>query len=86
MTAKEYLISQLKDPWPEATSVQTRKGLIAYYIQMRKGTEGYGFTELEGLIRSCNLNEEFIEKCTCFISNVNNYHDLRPLVPNYLKG
>ena len=74
-----------KRPLAGSHKCSNKKGLIAYYIQMRKGTDGYGFTELEELISSCNLNEEFIRECTCFVSDIKNYHDLLPLVPNYLE-
>lgn len=40
MTAKEYLVSQLSDPYVEATSVQTQTALAAYAIRMYMGVDG----------------------------------------------
>lgn len=82
MTAKEYLIEQLNDPCPEATSFQTRKALVAYAIRMHKGRDGYSLSDAEVLIRSCNLSEEFVNDCTDFLSNVNHYLSLAQFIPS----
>lgn len=81
MTAKEYLIEQLCDPWPEPFSTQTRLALSAYAIRMHRGQNGYSLSDAEELIRSCNLNEEFVNDCTDFLSDVNHYLSLVPLIP-----
>lgn len=85
MTAKEYLVSQLRDPWPEPFSTETRIALSAYAIRMQQGLEGYSLSDAENLIRSCNLNEEFVNNCTDFLSDVAHYLTLAPLIPTYLE-
>lgn len=85
MTAKEYLISQLKDPWPEATSTETRIGLIAYYMRIQRDVDGYSLDDLEKLVRSCGLSDEFFSSCESFISNISNYYELKESVPKYLE-
>ena len=81
MTAKDYLKSQLSDPWPEATSVQTRTALAAYAMRMQRGVNGYSIPDAEKLIRSCNLNEDFIDACTDFLSDTTNFMQLLSRIP-----
>ncbi len=52
MTAKEYLISQLKDEYVSYSSVQTRKALCAYAIRINQEVNGYSLGQLEKLIES----------------------------------
>jgi len=81
MTAKDYLRSQLTDSWPEADSTQTRTALAAYAIRMQRGVKGYSIQEAEKLIRSCNLNEDFVDACTSFISDTAHFMQLLPRIP-----
>lgn len=70
MTAKEYLISHLSDPFPEASSVQTRTALCAYAIRMNNEVDGYSLADAERLIMECGITDEtFIKRCTDFLSN-----------------
>lgn len=81
MTAKEYLISQLKDTWPEATSVQTRTALCAYAIRMRNKADGYSIDDAEGVIREHVNSDDFVNSCLDFLSTTCNYEDLKLRIP-----
>lgn len=85
MTAKEYLISVLNDPYVEASSVQTRTALCAYAIRINAETEGYSLNELEEVIRSCGYGTEFIVKCTSFVSNAKEALDYIHRIPADIK-
>ena len=70
MTAKEYLVGQLSDPYVEATSVQTQTALAAYAIRMYMGVDGYSIPNVEELLENCGITDVmFIERCTDFISH-----------------
>lgn len=83
MTAKEYLIEQLNDPCPEATSFQTRKALVAYAIRMHKNIEGYGLDSLERLLKSMSFDSDFIETCSSFVSNCCEYMSIKSSLPKF---
>lgn len=85
MTAKEYLRGKLSDPCPEATSTETRIGLIAYSMRIQRGVIGYSLDDLEKLVHSCGLSDEFYRSCESFISNINKYCELKESVPKYLE-
>jgi len=82
MTAKEYLVSQLKDEWAEPSSVQTRTALAAYALRMQKGVSGYNIPEAEKVIRSCNCGEDFVKKCTDFLSNSTSFMEMSLRIPH----
>lgn len=70
MTAKEYLKLHLSDPFPTASSVQTRTALCAYAIRMNEEKEGYSIQQAEELIKECGIVDDiFIKRCTDFLSN-----------------
>jgi len=83
MSAKEYLISQLSDPYVEATSVQTQTALSAYAIRVFKGVDGYSINDAIGIIKNCGIEDEkFIKRCTDFISNINAFMTYQSRIPN----
>ena len=83
MTAKEYLISQLSDPYVEATSVQTQTALSAYAIRMFKGTDGYSIDDAIGIIKKCGFDDEkFIKHCTDYLSNCTAFMTLKYRTPH----
>lgn len=81
MTAKEYLISQLSDEYASYSSVQTRKALSAYAIRIHNEVEGYSIGQLEKLIENEGYDKVFIEKCSLFVSNVNEYLNYVSMIP-----
>lgn len=81
MRAREYLESQLKDGYPEASSVQTRKGLAAYAIRLHSEVEGYSLSDAEKTIRKYYKDEVFVNSCLNFISNINNYEEIKCRIP-----
>lgn len=85
MTAREYLKEQLKDEWAEPTSVQTRKGLAAYAIRLHNKVPGYSIADAEIVIRSCGCSDEFIQKCTDYISRGNDFLSMVSLIRVYIE-
>ena len=81
MTARDYLRSQLSDPWPEATSVQTRTALCAYAIRMKNKAEGYSIEDAERVIREFVNRDDFVNSCTSFLSTACHYEDLKQRIP-----
>ena len=84
MTAKEYLIKQLEDPEPSATSVQTRTALCAYAFMMDNGNDGYSISEAESLIKSRGFNESFVKSCIDFLSFSREFLIIAKRVPPYI--
>lgn len=81
MTAKEYLISQLKDDCAEPNSVQTRKGLAGYAIKLHKGVKGYSISDAESIMRLCGCGDIFIEKCSRYISESDDFMNMAEQIP-----
>lgn len=74
MTAKEYLIKNLSDPYVEVASVQTRTALAAYAIRIAKGVDGYSISEVEDMLEEYGITDEkFIMRCVDFISSVSSF-------------
>lgn len=84
MTAKEYLISQLSDPYVEATSVQTQTALSAYAVRVYKGVDGYSISNVENILKDCGMTDrDFIKRCTDFISNCTAFMQYQSRIPSF---
>ena len=83
MTAKEYLISQLSDPYVKATSVQTQTALSAYAIRVFNGVAGYNTPNIESILKDCGITDnDFIKRCTDFVSNNAAFMAYQSRIPN----
>ncbi len=70
MTAKEYLKSILRDDWAEPHSVQTQTALCAFAIRIHQGKKGYNLNALTDICRECGCGDEFINKCSRYVSDI----------------
>ena len=82
MTARNYLIQQLSDPEPSYSDHKTKIALAAYAIRIYQQKEGYSLEDAEQIILSCVNDNEFVEKCSNYISNITEFEGF--VFPKYI--